>query len=536
MSLMKSNSMEITAAAKNLKAAEDFIGKRLKRSRISKEIQSETMLVFEALFRNMLRQGFDENTVITIKTRNSFGEIDINLGFEGKPFVAISEETDAFTEDDKVLQEYEDKFDYSYQYGYNLIHIVVNRSFQNTLLLSFASILLAILAYIPISMFVSLEDQARVGEEIVFPLVKLFSNAMLMIGAPVTFFSLLKNFTDIYIISERNSVGRRMQVKTIITSVITVILAIEAGFIIAEILSYDMSELAGAGGLDARPSWRELIESLVPSDIFTPFETIMPFPLIFVAGIVTYAFCSVGKYFDKMKAAVDVCYTLFSRMLHVVMFAFPFFSFLAMLYPLLGVGFDSLLLILYIIVLSAASLVIMVAFYLIRLLIGGVKLKPFLKHLPTLLKENYKIGSVIDAVPFNIRYCVKNYGMDRKRITDTFTILAQINLDGNCYLIMLMGMVFIFMMVTSASWFHIIVIAIMVVFLSFGAPNQPGSILIGTLIIALFLKADVLIPTAVYLEVFFGAIQNLINVTGDLVTVAIEEKHVWKNGDNTVAS
>ena len=83
---------------------------------------------------------------------------------------------------------------------------------------------------------------------------------------------------------------------------------------------------------------------------------------------------------------------------------------------------------------------------------------------------------------------------------------------------------FIFMMVREASWFHIIVIAIMVAFLSLGAPNQPGSILIGTLIIALFLKADVLIPTAVYLEVFFGAIQNLINVTGDMVTVAIEEK------------
>jgi Na+/H+-dicarboxylate symporter len=215
-------------------------------------------------------------------------------------------------------------------------------------------------------------------------------------------------------------------------------------------------------------------------------------------------------------------------MLHVVMFAFPFFCFLALLYPLLGYGFTELLFILYIVALSAASLVLLAAFYLIRLLMGGVKLKPFLKHLPALLKENYKIGSVIDAVPFNIRYCVKNYGMDRKRIADKFTILAQINLDGNCYLIMLMGMLFIFMMVTQASWFHIIVIAIMVIFLSFGAPNQPGSILIGTLIIALFLKADVLIPTAVYLEVFFGAIQNLINVTGDIVTVAIEEKQVWK--------
>ena len=168
------------------------------------------------------------------------------------------------------------------------------------------------------------------------------------------------------------------------------------------------------------------------------------------------------------------------------------------------------------------------AFYLIRLLIAGVKLRPFLQHLPGLLKENYKIGSVIDAVPFNIRYCEKHYGMDRRRITDKFTILAQINLDGNCYLIMLMGMIFMFMMVSTASWFHIVVMAIMVIFLSLGAPNQPGSILIGTLIIALYLKADVLIPTAVYLEVFLGAIQNLINVTGDIVTVAVEEKHIWR--------
>ena len=160
------------------------------------------------------------------------------------------------------------------------------------------------------------------------------------------------------------------------------ILAIVAGFIIADILGSQLGDISGDGGLGRRPSLQELIESLVPSSIFVPFETIMPFPLIFVALIVTYAFCSVGKYFDKLKAAVDVCYTLFSRMLHVVMSAFPFFCFVALLYPLLGSGFIILLLILYIIVLSAASLVILAAFYLVRLLIGGVKLRPFFKHLP----------------------------------------------------------------------------------------------------------------------------------------------------------
>lgn len=526
---MASKSIEITLAPENLEPARTFLEQRLDRNNVSGEVRAETLMVFEALYRTLLRQGYDESTPVTVKTSNDFGELDITLGFDGKPFVAVSDGPGEHTPDEQVLLEYEEKYDHSYQQGYNLFHVTVKRSFRTMLLLSFASLFLAILVYIPVNAFVPVETQFQVGEQFIFPLVKLFANAMLMIGAPVTFFSLLKNFTDIYIISARNSAGRRLQVKTIITSVIIVLLAMEAAFLIAGILNAQFPGVAGFGGLEATPSWKELIESMVPSSIFTPFETIMPFPLIVVALIVTYAFCSIGKYFDKMKEAIDALYTLFSRMLHVVMFLFPVFCFLALLYPLLGEGYPLLLRILYVIGLSAASLIIPFAFYLIRLKVGGVKLKPFFKHLPGLLKENYKIGSVIDAVPFNIRYCVKHYGMDRKRISDKLRVLAQINLDGNCYLIMLMGMIFLFMMVTEPSWYHIIVIGIMVVFLSFGAPNQPGSILIGTLIIALFLKADMLIPTAVYLEVFFGAIQNLINVFGDLVTVAIEEKQVWKD-------
>ena len=247
--MKKTNTIEITAAAEDRETAEAFIENRLKRSNISKEIRSETLLVFDALFRSILRQGFDENTPVTVRTRNSSGEIDIILGFEGQPFAAVSSEGDRLTEEEAVLQEYADKYDYSYQSGYNSIHIVVQRSFRNVLLLSLVSILAAILVYIPISACMSMETQIKLGEEIVFPLVKLFANAMLMIGAPVTFFSLVKNLTDIYVISERNSVGRKLQVKTIITSVIAVILAILAGFIIAYILNAQLGELSGAGGI-----------------------------------------------------------------------------------------------------------------------------------------------------------------------------------------------------------------------------------------------------------------------------------------------
>ena len=71
-----------------------------------------------------------------------------------------------------------------------------------------------------------------------------------------------------------------------------VILAIGAGFIIAAIMSNQLSELSEGTYIGGEtPSFSEMIESLVPASIFEPFETIMPIPLIIVAMIVTYASC-----------------------------------------------------------------------------------------------------------------------------------------------------------------------------------------------------------------------------------------------------
>ena len=249
----------------------------------------------------------------------------------------------------------------------------------------------------------------------------------------------------------------------------------------------------------------------------------MPFPIIVVALLITYAMSSIGEYFDVILKIINAGYALFSRMLNIVMFTLPFFCFLAILTALLPTGITHLLVIVEFNALILVSLIVMIVFYLVRLWIGDVKIGAFMKHLPPLIWENIKINSAINAVPFNIRYCAKHSGYSRKRLSAKLPILAEANLDGNCYLIMLISMLFIFIRGADASWLLIAEIAIIILFLSLGAPNQPGSILIGIFIITFLLKADDLISVAIYAEVLFGAIQNIINVTGDIVTVAIEE-------------
>jgi Na+/H+-dicarboxylate symporter len=198
----------------------------------------------------------------------------------------------------------------------------------------------------------------------------------------------------------------------------------------------------------------------------------------------------------------------------------PFFVFTAILDLLLTYGFDGLINQLALFLIVFISLIIMAAFYAVRLKAGGVKVIPFVKDLIPLIYENFRINSVIDAVPFNIRYCARTYKIDRKRLESILPVLAQINLDGNCYMLTLITLTLIFWSGTGISMLWVAAVGALVLFLSLGAPNQPGSCIIGMVIIFNFFLATELLPLAILAEVFFGGLLNIINVVGDIVTVA----------------
>ena len=165
----------------------------------------------------------------------------------------------------------------------------------------------------------------------------------------------------------------------------------------------------------------------------------------------------------------------------------------------------------------------MVAYYEVRLSIKGVNVKGFITKFCPLLIENLKINSAIDAAPFNIRYCVKTYGFNRERLKDSIPVLAQINLDGNCYLLTLCALMFIYTIDINVSWLDITLISVLILFVSMGAPNQPGSCMIGIMMIICYFNVYNLITVAIYIEVFLSGILNLTNVVGDIVTVAVED-------------
>ena len=514
--------VEINTAADEYEKGRHFILDILVENGITKTMISETMLIYEALYYNLTEVTSDRNMAITIAGRKNLGDIHITIGYAGKMVDPMDDTGEEFAPEVSILRAYADKLDYSYRSGYNTITITVRRSYSKTLLRSLICGLAAALLFIPVNILAGPETQETLIYDVFLPLERLFSNAILMIGAPVTFLSLIKHFTDVYIVSGRDSGVRQLQRITIATSCTSMLLAAvtgtaEASLIGKTVLDGTITRVDyGAAG--------DVISSIVPPSIFEPFVSISPIPIIVLASLFTYALCSVGKYFDTLKNATDAMYVLCARILSIVMIPLPFFCFAAVMDMLLRFGFAVVIPFLLIIAAVLGSLIVFALFYVIRLKAAGISPMPFVKKLKPLLIENWRIDSAIDAEPYNVRFCARAFGLNRKDLERDISVLSQINLDGSCFLLTVVTIILVIMSGMQPSVVTIVGIVLLILFLSFGAPSQPGSCIIGLVIIFTFLRSETLLPIAICVEVLFGGVINIVNVFGDIMTAVIMAK------------
>lgn len=517
-------SIKIGADEKNFPEAQAFVENALDSRFVNTSIAFEMELLFEALFCKIISHVDDSDAELEISSVKGLGRTDIKMKFPGKRFslfdADVSQDYDA-----KIIEAFSEKISYSYQSGCNVVRMSVNQSSWAFVLPSLFAIVAAVVVGLVLSFAFDDTKLQMISTEWIAPLEKLFTNAVLMVGAPMTLFSLLKNVTDTFMVAERNSSSRKLFMSSIASSVVVIAFALVMGFMVAQ-------QLLSASGVTESfdlgfASWSltSAVEQIVPSSIIEPFETISPIPMIVVALLIAGALNSMGQNFNAVKRAIDVCYDLFSSILGIVMAAFPLACFLLFLDVLLTEeGMLNFLGILFIALTVFVCTIPVLIVYALGLKAHGIPVFQFIRKLWPLVRENIAIGSVIDAVPYNTRYCAKNLGISRERLEKELPVLAQTSLDGNCFILMLLATIYIFIANCEVSWINIAVIAIIVMFLSFGAPNQPGSILIGMLIILAYLNSDAAVSLALCFELFCGNLQNILNVISSVVTVAENER------------
>ncbi|MEE1160135.1 MAG: cation:dicarboxylase symporter family transporter [Atopobiaceae bacterium] len=504
---------------KRFPEAEAFIEEVFERRHVNASIAYETMQLFEALFSKIVFQVGEQDAEIEISSLNGLGHTDIKLVFPGKRFLASGGDV-SIDPEAKIIEAFSDKMSCSYTGGYNVIRISVGKSARSFILPNLIAIIAALVVSIVFALTLDDAGHDMVVKEWIAPLQKLFTNAVLMIGAPMTLFSLLKNVTDSFIVSERHSAARKLFAASVVSSLVAIALALIMGFTFARAILEIIGETESVDiGLEG---WTlsSAVDQIIPSSILEPFQSISPVPMIVVALLVASALCNMGQNFDIMKRAIDACYDLFSSILSIVMAAFPLACFLLFLEVLMSDdGFMRFVALLLEAIVVFVCTIPFLATYALRLKARGVKVTEFARKLWPLVKENFVIGSVIDAVPYNTRYCAKVFGFSRSRLEKELPVLSQTSLDGNCFILMLLATIFIFVANCPVSRLNVVVVALIVLFLSFGAPNQPGSILIGMLIILTYLNSSAAVSMALCFELFCGALQNILNVISSIVMV-----------------
>ncbi len=522
--MTRNETIKIGADEENLPQARAFVEGAFGKRHVNASIVSEMMSLFEALFRKAVAHVGDGGAELEIGSVSGLGRASVKLTFPGKRFSLfdgdVSSDSDA-----KVIESYSDKISCSYQSGYNVVRISVGKSAWSFILPNLVAVIAAVVVGGVLEFALDEAGRQLIAREWVTPLEKLFTNAVLMIGAPMTLFSLLKNVTDSFLVAERHSSSRKLFMTSVASSIVVIALALVMGFAFAQ-------SVLSAGGVTESfdlgfSSWSlvSAVDQIIPSSIIEPFETISPIPMIVVAVLVAGALSSMGQNFNAVKRAIDVCYDLFSGILRIVMTTFPLACFLLFLEVLLAEnGIVNFLEILYIIVVVFACALPLLIVYALSLRAHGIPVREFARKLWPLVKENVAIGSVIDAAPFNARYCEKSFGISRERLEKELPILAQTSLDGNCFVLMILATIYIFVANCEVSWINVAVIALIVMFLSCGAPNQPGSILIGMLVVLTYLNSDTAISLALCFELFCGGLQNILNVISGVVTVAENER------------
>ena len=120
-----------------------FVEGLLTRRDVSDEAAKDTLIVFEALVQKLVDWGLDEDADLQITGVDRLGDFRIKVGFEGKLFVR--EDDGGFSIEDRLLDAYDDRIEYSYHSGYNIISISVSRSSRTTMFACMVATLLAVI-------------------------------------------------------------------------------------------------------------------------------------------------------------------------------------------------------------------------------------------------------------------------------------------------------------------------------------------------------------------------------------------------------
>ena len=513
-----------------------FIEETLKSFRVKKRDLLEALLISEETLL-LLSEHAPEDAGIKVTITRRMGVPRIRLAIPGTPVMLdehlgtvsidqLGEETENAIRS-VMLRSYADSIKYRHRRSENILTIVPGIPERILATRTVAAIILSFLTALLLRQMAPDTVVQWISTNLLGPVESLFISALMCITAPAVFVSITCAMFRFEGFSELELSGKTVVVTYLLTSVTAAIIGVaifqlflpgEVGVLILQ---------AGSGPAEVF-SLMSILRSLIPPNVVEPFISVNSLQLMVVAITIGTALTMSGKRVRHLKVLLEELDVLCGKVSSMVMCVIPVVVYCSTANALLNSRAEVLSAIAELIpTLVAGGAALFVLYCFILVVAARLNPLPFLKKYVPAMKSVFLKGSSIAAIPMNMRISRRQLGVPKSICAFSIPLGATINMDGNCICLTIISLFFARICDVAFGTNEIVLLLLLVLILSLGAPIAPGSLILCLVTLLTQMGIDISVISLVIgisfiLEMLLGMVNSVGNVVVALLVARKE--------------
>ncbi len=433
---------KITLTLGCLEASQQEIAAELAGTQAAPEEISRAQLMVEESFLR-LKEGLDggEDFAAEITFKKRFGDIILQLtchGDEFDPSVRVTEQEEDSADAYRliILKAHRRQISYTYKNRENIVNIKVHEVGRGNKQVRW--LLMALIGGTACGLAMQFYCDASVlsafNDNIVTPVRHVFLNALQMMVAPVTFFSIISGITNISEAADVGKLGQRLVTISLLTMLIMTFVGLALSLMIFPgDLSYLQAGMPTAGGAPAAAnvSLRDMLLDIVPDNLVDPFKGKQILQTMFLAIFFGIAINRMGSKPRWAMEGIDFMFRFCSDVLKIIVRAIPLMVFLSMASLMASTGISSLL--------AFSKLLIGLALGVLAgwgvgaamvFIVGKMPPLCLTKKVIAFSPVPATIASASASLPFVLKFCTDKLGVDSRLASFSIPVGIQINKAG----------------------------------------------------------------------------------------------------------
>ena len=401
----------------------------------------------------------DKNFSAQISIAKWFGDISIKISALGEnynPFADIDELTPESEEylNLAILNAYRKQIKISRKNGKNVITIKLHKSehirTRRTIFGLLDGVIIGMLLKFLVADSMTLD---WIEDDIFTPIQTMLVNVLVMITAPMIFFSVLSGFSGITNTASLSSLNAKLVVYSLPKLAFCTALGLFLGNMIGGIPNIIQIPTQDIAVQNSDAILRDLIVGIVPENIVTPFNTNNILQMLFMACFFGILLSKMGSWADWGRNGIDFFNRFFMEIVNLVTLFIPILVLVSMIKLTLHIGVDALIPFGKLIIATVLGLPLAVIF---SALLISIRCKltplPFIKKMVAFLPLPFALSDSTASMPATFTFCKEKLGMNPKFTSFTIPVGMQLNMDGTAYYVAIISMIMAHTFEINIDW------------------------------------------------------------------------------------